>query len=240
MKYYKSEFHVHTRFSHDSLMPLWLIKLICELKRIDTIAITDHNEIKGAIKLKSKFKDNKTEVIIGEEIFTEDGEIIGLDLKEKIEPGLSSKETIKRIKKQGGIVYIPHPYDEKRKRTVLKEKKIEENKESIDLIEVFNGRNIKEEFSVKQEEIAQKYGLKGIIGSDAHTFFELGRNNVFTPQKIMSSNILDSYSNPVFKKKKCIKYAHTATKLSRLVKIVLRGDYNEIQRIINRKRKNRM
>ena len=95
-------------------MSYWLLLLILKLKKISTVAITDHNEIAGAIKYKDKFKKHHIELIVGEEIFTNKGEIIGLGLSKKIEPNLSPKETIKRIKEQNGIVYVPHPYDEKR------------------------------------------------------------------------------------------------------------------------------
>lgn len=235
MKKYKSEFHVHTRFSKDSIMPLWLIALICKIKKIDTIAITDHNEIKGAIKLKKILKNSNIEVIIGEEIFTKDGEIIGLNLKELIEPNLSAKETIKRIKKQHGIVYVPHPYDEKRYKTVLKEKEISINKKEIDFIESHNGRNIKKYFSEKQNQLADEYKIKKIIGSDAHTFIELGRNYILTDKKIKANSIMDDYDNPIFNKKECIQISHKLTKIARLIKIVTRGDFNELHRIINRR-----
>ena len=111
---YKSEFHVHTRYSKDSILSYWLLLLILKIKKINTVAITDHNEVAGALKYKDKFKKHGIELIVGEEIFTNKGEIIGLGLTTKIEPDLSPKETIKQIKEQNGIVYVPHPYDEKR------------------------------------------------------------------------------------------------------------------------------
>ena len=82
---------------------------------------------------------------------------------------MSVDATISEIKRQGGLVYIPHPYDEKRKKTVLKEHFISLFRDEIDCIEVYNGRNVLDEYAVKQREIADKYSLKYVIGLDAHT-----------------------------------------------------------------------
>ena len=144
----KAEFHVHTRCSKDSMLGKYFILLICKIKKINCIAITDHNEIEGALKYRKLLQKYNIQVIIGEEIFTSDGEIIGLFLKEKISPKLSVKETIKQIKNQDGLVYVPHPYDEKRKKTVLKEEYIKEFSKEIDVIEIHNGRNIEDRKSV--------------------------------------------------------------------------------------------
>ena len=232
---YKTEFHVHTRYSKDSILSFWLLILVSKLKKIDTLVITDHNEIKGALKYKEKNKKNNIEIIVGEEIFTSKGEIIGINLNKKIEPDLSPEDTIKEIRKQGGIVYIPHPYDEKRYKTVLVEEEIFKNKNEIDFIEVHNGRNIKDYFDLKQNEIADKYNLCKIIGSDAHTFFELGRNYILTENKLTSNNIIDNYKNVKFVQKNCINFAHKWTKVARLIKLVGKGDFNAIYRIIFKK-----
>ena len=109
------ETHCHTRYSKDSLLLHSLLYMKCRLCHIDAIAICEHNNILGALKFKeycSKRK-NKVFVIVGEEIMTSSGEIIGLYLNEEIPAGLSCDETIDRIINQGGVVYVPHPYDEK-------------------------------------------------------------------------------------------------------------------------------
>lgn len=235
MKKYKTEFHVHTRYSKDSILSYWLILLVCKIKKINTLAITDHNEIAGAIKYKEKFKKHNIEIIVGEEIFTKKGEIIGLNLSKKIEPNLTPKQTIKEIRKQGGLVYVPHPYDEKRYKTVLVEEEIKKNKNEIDFIEVHNGRNIDRQFSIEQNEIAENYNLRKIIGSDAHTFFELGRNYVLTDKQITSDSILENCKDVKFVKKDCINFAHTWTRFARIITMVGKGDFGELFRIINRK-----
>lgn len=232
---YRTEFHVHSRYSKDSILSYWLIILILKIKKINTVAITDHNEISGALKFKNKFKKYNIELIVGEEIFTSKGEIIGLGLTSKIDSGLSPEETIRQIRAQKGIVYIPHPYDEKRYKTVLIEDEIRKNKDEIDFIEVHNGRNINIKFDEKQNEIAEKYNLTKIIGSDAHTFFELGRNYVVTENKITFDNLKDEYKNVTFNKRKCINFAHRWTKIARIITFVSKGDFYGIIRTIKRK-----
>lgn len=232
---YKTEFHVHTRCSKDSILSFCMLLFVLKIKKINTIAITDHNEISGAIKCKKKFKKYGIEVIVGEEIFTNKGEIIGLGLTNKIEPDLTPEETIKQIRKQNGLVYIPHPYDEKRYKTVLIEEEIKNNRDEIDFIEVHNGRNVSSLFDVRQNEIAEKYNLTKIIGSDAHTFFELGRNYVITDNKITTNNLKHEYKNVKFNEKKCINFAHKWTKIARIITFICRGDFNGIIRIIKRK-----
>lgn len=234
----KCEFHVHTRYSKDSILNKYMILLMCKLRKIKLLAITDHNEIEGAKKYKKFLKKFNIEVIIGEEIMTEDGEIIGLYLTKKIEQGLSIGKTINQIKEQEGLVYLPHPYDEKRYKTVLNSQKQEENKEKIDFIEIHNGRNIKEEYDKKQEEIQKELGIIPIIGGDSHTFFEIGRNYIkmnYDGKERLIQNIKEAQ----FHKAKCIKVAHTFTKVARVIKLIEKGKFNELFRIFTRKYRRR-
>lgn len=236
----KVEFHVHTRYSKDSMLTSWFLMLMCKLRKINCVAITDHNEIVGACYYQKKLRKVGIEVIIGEEIFTRDGEIIGLYLSEKIEPGLSCEETIKQIKEQGGLVYIPHPYEPFRLKTVLREECIANNSNFIDLIEIHNGRNRNMDISMKQLHLAQKYHIRGIVGSDAHTFFEIGRNNLLVSSTSREKLLQSIEEGEIICAKNGIHFAHTWTKVVRLLKILKRGDLNELCRIINRKCKRKM
>lgn len=231
----KLEMHVHTRFSNDSLLPLWLIFLMCKIKKISCIAITDHNTIEGAVKFKEKFEKRNLKVIIGEEIMTSHGEIIGLFLEERVKSGMSPQDTIDEILRQRGIVYIPHPFDKKRNRTVLDSKYIKANLDKISFIEMHNGRNISEEYSIRQNEIAEKYGVIKVIGSDAHTFIELGRNYM----KIENFNTTKEFITVISKSEivcsPCLKICHTLTKFTKIIKFIIIGDLNGLFRIINKK-----
>ena len=235
---YKIELHVHTKYSHDSILPFWLLYLKCRICKIDYIAITEHNNIAGAKAFKKycEQRGNKVNVIIGEEIMTNSGEIIGLFLKENIPSGLSPENTINNILKQGGIVYIPHPYDKKREKTVLLERYISENKEKIHCMEIYNGRNISNEYGRKQEQLAQKYNINGVIGADAHTFFEIGRNYMLVNIRPNSAiNFLKAIENKNIKMSKCLNFCHYITKIDKMINFIRKGDIDGFCRIINKK-----
>lgn len=237
-KMHRMQLHVHTKYSHDSILSFFLLYMKCLLSKIDYIAITEHNNIDGAIAFKNycKKRGDKVHVIIGEEIMTTEGEIIGLFLNKSIPKGLSPKETINEIKKQNGIIYIPHPYDEKRKKTVLKEIYIKKFRDSIDYIECHNGRNVSLDFSIRQSKIAEKYNLEKIIGSDAHTVFEIGRNIIETPMKPNTPELFKiAIENSNFFPNKCLKFCHQLTKIAKGINLLKRGDTYELCRIIYKK-----
>ena len=165
----RTEFHVHTCASEDSFLTWPFILLAAKARHIDRIAITDHNELINALKYRKFLGRFGIDVIPGEEVFSKDGEIIGLYLYKKIAPGLSAKETVEKIREQGGIVYVPHPYDAKREKTVLKKEALDAIASDVDLIEAHNGRNISGSYTVKQRHIAEEYGITKVVGSDAHT-----------------------------------------------------------------------
>lgn len=228
------EFHVHTIASKDSMLNKYLILFMCKIKKIDCVAITDHNEVFFAKSNIEFFKKHNIDVIVGEEIFTNEGEIIGLFLNKKINSNLSPEDTVREIKKQNGLVYIPHPYDLKRSKTVLSLQALERIYKDVDFIEKYNGRNVSDDFSIEQENIANKYKLRKIVGSDAHVFFEIGRNYCVV-DSYERNKIIECIENAVFVEKKCIKFAHTCTKFIRLFKMIRKGDFSEIVRIIKRK-----
>ena len=236
--FFKLETHVHTKYSYDSIMPFWLLYLKCRFLSINYIAITEHNNLVGANKFREycRKRGNKINVIIGEEIMTTEGEIIGLFLKNEIAAGLPPDITIKRILEQEGIVYIPHPYDLKRWKTVLKEYVIEENKNDIHCIEIHNGRNISTEYDEEQGKIAERYQILPVIGSDAHTIFEIGRNYMISKTEPNNpQNFLIAIQEQNFVINKCLKYSHWLTKIDRVIKFIIRRDFHGLYRTINKK-----
>ncbi len=240
MKKTKLEMHVHTKYSKDSLLPFWVLYLKCRICGIDYIAITEHNNIDGAKEFERYCErhGSKISVIIGEEIFTSEGEIIGLFLREGIEPYLSPEKTISEIKKQGGIVYVPHPFDEKRKKTVLKEEIINRFNDKIDCIEIHNGRNIDKTYDRIQQEMAEKYHIFGVVGSDAHTIIEIGRNYMVIDcldSTLTSNNFIAVLKQGTIVEKKCIKIAHYITAIVKIFKMIRKGQFNEVYHIIYRK-----
>jgi predicted metal-dependent phosphoesterase TrpH len=145
---------------------------------VNCITISDHGVIEGALEMQ---KRASFKVIVAEEILTTQGEIIGLFLKEVIPSGLPVPETIARIREQGGLVCIPHPFDVIRS-SALRDKVIEEIAGEIDIIEVFNARNPLPHSSAKARAFAEKHGMAMTAGSDAHTPNEIGNAWVEMPE----------------------------------------------------------
>lgn len=229
------QFHVHTEYSEDSDMKL--NDLYKELKKnnIKGIAITDHNTVKGAIKFK-KLYGKDIDVIVGEEIMTTHGEVIGLYLREEIKKDQSVKSTIKQIKEQGGIVYIPHPYDLKRIKTCINKEILKNNVDDIDIIEVFNGRCVNNKFNDIAGQICNEFNKTPICGSDSHSKYELRFNQVlFYTDIITRQNLINELAKSNHINKKNNISVHHYTKLVRLKKLIKRGNYDEVFNLINRK-----
>jgi len=174
----KADLHIHSQYSLDCNMPLEKIIERCQEVGVNCIALCDHGTAEGALQLReiAPFK-----VIVAEEVLTPHGEIMGLFLEETIPSGLSVPEVISRIRAQGGLVCIPHPFDTFR-HSALKAQIIEEIADQIDIFEVLNARGILGRDSKKAEAFAAKYGLIRSAGSDAHTPREIGNAYVEMPE----------------------------------------------------------
>lgn len=166
----KFDMHVHTYRSPDSLLLPETIVKTCLEKGLSGIAITDHNTIKGAMEMK---KMAPFTVIVGEEINTSEGEVIGYFLKDEIPAGLGIKKTLSMIKDQGGLVCIPHPFDKVR-RSRTSSDVIDQIIESIDIIEAYNSRNLFASSNKMAILYAKKYRKLVCAGSDAHLNCEVG------------------------------------------------------------------
>jgi glycosyltransferase involved in cell wall biosynthesis len=165
------DLHMHTDHSYDCATPVEVLLAEARSRGLGAIAITDHNEISGALDAQAKADGIK--VIVGEEVKTaEQGEVIGLFIEEKIPRGMTLKETISEIKRQGGLVYVPHPFD--RLHSVPDYEHLLEVLESVDAIEVFNPRVAINEFNDEAARFAAKYRIPAGAGSDAHVPQGLG------------------------------------------------------------------
>ena len=159
------DLHVHSRYSFDSISNPEKILKIARKKGLDGIAITDHNTIKGGI-IASQVNIKYFFTIIGSEIGTEAGDIIGLFLNEEIK-SRTLLEVIDEIKAQDGIAVLAHPF---RRAKEINDEVIKR----IDVIEAFNARN-KKSANIMAKNLALKHNLPMIAGSDAHFYFEIGR-----------------------------------------------------------------
>ena len=172
----RADFHSHSNYSRDSVIGPESFVDNCIRKGVTCIAVTDHNEIEGAFvieKLAAERAAGRLKVVVGEEVNTAEGEIIGLFLKELVARDMSPEDTIEAIHAQGGLAVIPHPYDIFR-RSVLTDEAIERVKTKVDAIEGFNCRNILGKHDQKARDTAAEVSKPITLGTDAHSPWELG------------------------------------------------------------------
>jgi predicted metal-dependent phosphoesterase TrpH len=183
------DLHCHTEASPDSSSPFEEIPDRCVEKGITVQAITDHNSIWGAQKLQEIVharEDIPLRIIVGEEISTAEGELIGLFLKEKVDPGLTPEETVIEIKKQGGLVLLPHGFDPL-KRWHLRVESRKRITPSIDIVETFNSRISRPRWNRAAVKWAEEQGVPMSAGSDAHTIADIGNAWVEVPARPIDS-----------------------------------------------------
>lgn len=171
------EFHCHTVYSKDCLVQPEKIVKACLRKGIDRVVITDHNTIRGALRARNLYPDR---VIIGEEIMTQEGELLAAFLTEEIPPGLPALTTIARLREQGAFVSVSHPFDWMRKGH-WKPQDLTKIIPHIDAIETFNARCMHASFNQQALAFAREHALLGTAGSDAHSILELGRACMILP-----------------------------------------------------------
>jgi predicted metal-dependent phosphoesterase TrpH len=183
------DLHMHTDHSHDCATPVEVLLSQARARGLGAIAVTDHNEISGAHEARAKADGIK--VIVGEEVKTaEQGEVIGLFIEEKIPRGMTLRETIAEIRRQSGLVYVPHPFD--RLHSVPDYRHLVEVLDDVDAIEVFNARVAIAEFNDEAVRFAAKYRIPAGAGSDAHVPQGLGSVRIrmrdfSTPEEFLES-----------------------------------------------------
>lgn len=168
------DLHMHTDHSSDCATPVRVLLETARDRGLGAIAITDHNEISGALAAREIAAEmGGIQVIVGEEVKTaSQGEVIGLFLEEKIPRDMTMAETIAEIRRQGGLVYVPHPFD--RLHSVPDYKHLLDMVEEIDFMEVFNPRVAISSFNEEAERFARKYRIIPAAGSDSHVAQGLG------------------------------------------------------------------
>ena len=168
------DLHMHTDHSPDCATPVEVLLETAKARGLGAIAITDHNEVSGALEAREMAERiGGIKVIVAEEVKTaHQGEVIGLFLEEKIERGMTLPETIAEIKRQGGLVYVPHPFD--RLHSVPDYEHLLEVVEDVDILEVFNPRIAIDSFNEEAVRFARKYRIVPGAGSDSHVAQGLG------------------------------------------------------------------
>jgi predicted metal-dependent phosphoesterase TrpH len=167
------DLHMHTSWSHDCAVDPEDLIMYAEAAGLGAIAVTDHNAFGGALESARLARGRDLIVIRGEEVKTDgQGELIGLFLEKEIPAGLSFADTIEAIKGQGGLVYIPHPFD--RLHSIPDPATLHRHLGDIDVFEVYNARLLFETYNDEALRFARKYNLTMGAGSDAHVLQGLG------------------------------------------------------------------
>jgi predicted metal-dependent phosphoesterase TrpH len=171
------DLHMHTSWSHDCTVDPADLIMHAEAIGLGGIAVTDHNVFGGALETSELAHDHHLVVIPGEEVKTDgQGEVIGLFLREEIPRGMSFAETVAAIKGQGGLVYLPHPFD--RMHSIPDPATLQRHLPDIDIFEVYNARLLFEGYNDEALRFARKYNLTMGAGSDAHVLQGVGTGAV--------------------------------------------------------------
>jgi predicted metal-dependent phosphoesterase TrpH len=180
----KIDLHTHSSASVDGGITAEQYRFLLKVGTIDQIAITDHNRIDMALELQAEL-GNK--IIVGEEITTQEGDIIGLFITDLVPKGLPVKEAVQAIKKQGGIVYVPHPFETIRSGINLAALKT--IADDVDVVEAPNGRSI-QPGDDEATDWARSH-KKAICGSsDAHRAKAVGKTYTATSELLTKENII--------------------------------------------------
>ena len=172
-----ADLHMHTNWSHDCSIEVDELLDHAEAEGLGAIAVTDHNVFGGALEAVERARRRDLVVIPGEEVKTDgQGEVIGLFLQEEIPRGLSFGDTIAAIREQGGLVYLPHPFD--RMHAIPDPITLHRHLAEIDVFEVYNARLLFETYNDEAQRFARKYNLVAGAGSDAHVLQGVGTGAV--------------------------------------------------------------
>lgn len=202
----KYDLHTHSKYSSDGILEPQKIAKIAVKKGLDGIAVTDHDTIKGGLETK-KFENENFKVIVGSEIYTTRGEIIGLFLSEEIK-SREFNEVCDEIKDQDGLVIVPHPFDESRKSSFQIKK---EDIQRLNAIETINSRCIYQKYNKKAAIFAKNNNLHAVGGSDAHFSYEIGNAGISIESHDVRNAILKNDLNVLGKRS--ISLVHVMTKV---------------------------
>jgi predicted metal-dependent phosphoesterase TrpH len=180
----KYDLHSHTKYSSDGFLNTEKLVKVAKKRGLSGIAVTDHDTIKGGLDAK-KYETDDFKIIIGSEISTSKGEIIGLYLYEEIKPN-DFYEVIDEINAQEGIIIVPHPFDKWRKSASLSK----EDYKLVNNIEIFNSRCVENKYNQKAEIFARENNLGVTGGSDAHFANEIGNAGVIIKNNDIRKSIL--------------------------------------------------
>ena len=214
-KIIRAEFHCHSAYSADSINELEKLLETARKNGIDRLCITDHNTAEGAFAAHEMDPDM---VVVSEEVLTSSGELIGYFLQETIPARLSPLKTIELMKEQGAFITIPHPCDDYR--AYWKEGELDVILPLVDAVEVFNARCFRPEFNERALELAEKGKKLFTVGSDAHTYPEVGLATLSLPDFHDAQELRESLKQAVMQTERLSPVEHIkAIGLVRLSKL---------------------
>lgn len=213
-RHWRVDLHSHTHWSKDCVTKPETILRLCELRGIDKIAITDHNTAEGALELHAYAPER---VIVGEEIMTTQGELLGYFLTETVPPGLSPQETIRRLRDQSAVISVSHPFDRLRK-GAWEEEDLARIIPEVDAIEIFNARCVFPGDNRKASDYARNHGVPGTVGSDAHSEVEYGRAVELLKPFYNATEFLQSLATADAERRYSSLFVHVSSKTAKWAK----------------------
>lgn len=163
---FRVDLHTHSAASPDGGLRLADYQRVLQAGTLDYIAITDHDQIAAAQRIKQQLGELGDRIIVGEEISTPAGDIIGLYLSDVVQAGLSPREAAERIKQQGGLVYVPHPFETVR--SGMNAEVLDSIADLVDIVEVYNGRAVFQDRGRDAGQWAASHHKPSAASSDAH------------------------------------------------------------------------
>ncbi len=208
------DLHTHTLYSRDSLVSPERFLEACRRRGLDRVAVTDHNTIAGALRLKEMDPER---IIVGQEIRTTHGELIAYFLTKPVPPDLSPWEAIAAVRAQGGIVGISHPLDRAR-REAMGRAGAETLLEEVDFLEGFNARCLFPADNRAAQALARAHGLPVTAGSDAHFLRELGRAVIRMPPFDSPTSFLEALRSARIEGQVSPAWVHTLSTLAKILR----------------------
>jgi len=186
---------------------------IARRRRIDKFFVTDHNETRVAKQMQEKYPDR---VMVGEEILTTQGELLAFFVSKRIPRGLEPEEAIELLKTQGSFISVPHPYDHQR--NGWNENELLKILPDLDALEIFNSRCLSSKMNGSAAALAKEKHLPGTVGSDAHTYIEIGTSVVHLPDFQDADGLRKSLESATYETRLSPPWVHFSSRWAAYVK----------------------
>lgn len=217
---WKVELHSHTTYSKDSLVKLDALQAICRDRGIERLAITDHNRARAALEMARTYP---MLIIPGEEIMTSRGELLAWYIREEVPANLSPKETIRRLRDQGAVIGVAHPFDRHRS-GAWEKNELDAIVDYVDAIEILNARCVHQEDNLLAQAYAEEHGKLMTAGSDAHTSREYGRGlNLLPPFSNNAEGFKQALASATYEFKKSGIGVHFSSSYAKYLKKIVRS-----------------